>query len=690
MKNSNRLSRYTRMGKRILSVFMIFCMGLSVLPQGTVPLVAEAASSFSGGDGSENTPCQITCEAEGSGEKKALAESKSGDGIMPIADTHDHSGWQEWNDPTSLPDGRTNGSYYLTTDVTINQTWIPKGNITLCLNGHTITHSGSDYDINAAISVDTNRVFNIYDCQDKGAVKTSDRNCIHIAGYGKANIYGGRFNSDDNTHPAIVVVGTVTIENASVYGPGAVNIKSYGTANIYGGRFETTVSEPTIRAQADASLNITGGTFIRDNGGNIIQNQGTLEMSGGIVTGSSSSSNGAVGIVNSGTSAKATIKNVTIDTEGTYIADIGNIDDIDNDPNDPNNPYKGPDKGLRNDNGGTMTVENCDINSSNWAVWNTGGSTIQISGGTFNGQYGIYNKNGKFELSGLPTFTGRTADIYLSNNQKITVAGALGNSAPYSVLTATDPEVGRPVEITDSSETSYNVAARFTAVGDSYIVRKNSSSQLEIAVPATYTITYNAGSYGSGSISSGTKAEGVDFTLTSQTFTRTGYTQTGWSKNSNGSTKDFALGEIYTDDASITLYPYWTAKEYDIIYKDQGGVAFSGTHESGYPTKHTYGTATTLASASKTGYTFGGWYTNSSGTGSAVTSLGATDYTSDITLYAKWTANEYDINYMDQGGVAFSGTHESGTTNTNTIHPKVCDKGRLQFRWLVYGQQLHG
>jgi uncharacterized repeat protein (TIGR02543 family) len=70
-------------------------------------------------------------------------------------------------------------------------------------------------------------------------------------------------------------------------------------------------------------------------------------------------------------------------------------------------------------------------------------------------------------------------------------------------------------------------------------------------------------------------------------------------------------------------------------------VAFSGTHTdtpSAHPTSHTYNTATNLNGATKAGYTFGGWYTTSACTGDPVTSLGATDYTADITLYAKWTA----------------------------------------------------
>ncbi|MBO5102997.1 MAG: InlB B-repeat-containing protein, partial [Clostridia bacterium] len=83
----------------------------------------------------------------------------------------------------------------------------------------------------------------------------------------------------------------------------------------------------------------------------------------------------------------------------------------------------------------------------------------------------------------------------------------------------------------------------------------------------------------------------------------------------------------------------------------------------------TYGT---LPTPTKTGYTFDGWYKSSALTGSAVTS--STTVTTNHTLYAKWTANTYYIEY--NGNNATSGnmsvsTHtydiaKALTTNTYT------------------------
>ena len=113
-----------------------------------------------------------------------------------------------------------------------------------------------------------------------------------------------------------------------------------------------------------------------------------------------------------------------------------------------------------------------------------------------------------------------------------------------------------------------------------------------------------------------------------------GYTFDGWYEGSTQ--KSTATSYSYNQSANTTITAKFTAKQYTITYKDQGGANFSGTHASGYPTTHTYGTETTLKSPSKTGYNFLGWFTNSACTGNPVTTLGATAYTANITLYAQW------------------------------------------------------
>lgn len=117
-----------------------------------------------------------------------------------------------------------------------------------------------------------------------------------------------------------------------------------------------------------------------------------------------------------------------------------------------------------------------------------------------------------------------------------------------------------------------------------------------------------------------------------------------WTSNNASASVASTTSATTTVTASAggyTITANFAGDQYSITYKDQGDVAFSGSHvdsPSSHPTTHTYGAATTLNSATKTGYSFGGWFTTSNcASGTDVTSLGATAYTSNITLYAKWT-----------------------------------------------------
>ena len=80
----------------------------------------------------------------------------------------------------------------------------------------------------------------------------------------------------------------------------------------------------------------------------------------------------------------------------------------------------------------------------------------------------------------------------------------------------------------------------------------------------TYTVTYKPGANGSGTQQTATKTHDVGLVLKDALFTRDGYTQTGWSVSDGGSII-FSCGVVYTANASITLYPYWTGECVDHV-----------------------------------------------------------------------------------------------------------------------------
>lgn len=83
-------------------------------------------------------------------------------------------------------------------------------------------------------------------------------------------------------------------------------------------------------------------------------------------------------------------------------------------------------------------------------------------------------------------------------------------------------------------------------------------------------------------------------------------------------------------------------------------VAYSANGGSGAPGSQTkwHGETLTLSSAkpSRTGYTFAGWNTSSSGTGTNYSAGGSYTGNAAMTLYAKWTANKYTITLNPNGG----------------------------------------
>lgn len=158
-----------------------------------------------------------------------------------------------------------------------------------------------------------------------------------------------------------------------------------------------------------------------------------------------------------------------------------------------------------------------------------------------------------------------------------------------------------------------------------------------------YTVTYSKGTYGLGSNQTANKLHGETLALADKgAFTRTGYTQTAWNTNTDGkSGTSYALKANYTSNQAITLYPTWTANQSTIIWNANGG--------SVAPTSSTYtydGEPVTLPTPTRTGYTFNGWFTASSG-GSKISDVGNTNKpASNKTYYAQWTENTYTVNIV--------------------------------------------
>ena len=117
----------------------------------------------------------------------------------------------------------------------------------------------------------------------------------------------------------------------------------------------------------------------------------------------------------------------------------------------------------------------------------------------------------------------------------------------------------------NASDAKVSSAQRYTVSGISSNLAL--TAKATATVLATYTVTYAPGANGVGSTQTQTKTEGTAITLRGVTFTRDGYVQTGWSLTDGGA-KAYSLGAQYTQDASVTLYPYWQKEAADVTTID--------------------------------------------------------------------------------------------------------------------------
>lgn len=158
-----------------------------------------------------------------------------------------------------------------------------------------------------------------------------------------------------------------------------------------------------------------------------------------------------------------------------------------------------------------------------------------------------------------------------------------------------------------------------------------------------------------------------------ETPTRAGYTLEGYYTTSACATKiadteGNLVGSItvsstpwtnssreWVKGSDATFYANWTAIEYTITYNNMSGAT---NHVSNPATYTAESGAITLQAPTKTGYTFGGWFTDADlAVGhEAGTPAIAAGSTGNKVFYAKWTAKSTTIKLHDNNGDANSGT----------------------------------
>ncbi len=225
-----------------------------------------------------------------------------------------------------------------------------------------------------------------------------------------------------------------------------------------------------------------------------------------------------------------------------------------------------------------------------------------------------------------------------------------------------------------------------TASHDPYVISLNANGGSVSQGSVNANVTFNGWSIASGNctINGNTLTYGSqNSTVNAQwsagkvswfpTPSRTGYTFNGWWTAASGGTRvDTSTG--FT--SSQTLYAHWDANHYTLTaYANGNGASMSG-NVSGSQGSVTVTYDSTdyyqFATATRTGYTFEGFYTGNSKNGTKVFGSNGNctndgtywlnnkwHYTNNLSVYAGWTAHTYTIKFDKNQGYVPTGSIET-------------------------------
>ncbi len=440
-----------------------------------------------------------------------------------------HTGWMVLSsDNTEL----SGGDYYLEGDVNLTATLSISGTVSLCLNGHTLTGTGSS----SVIKIQNGATLNLYDCSEG---KTGS-----ITGGGGLSTDGGGICMARNKTSAISILnmyGGSIKGNTALRGGGVALLGTSGRNNCI---FNFYAGE------------ISGNTATRMNGGGVAVDYGIVNMfDGSKITGNNSEYSGG----------GVSLGHNYFHMYGGEIS--GNT--------------------ARYSGGGIYTTNNDDgggygfIMSGGSIVQNTaekygggiytGTGMVRISGGEITGNTailgggGIYGYTSTFELSGDFDISGNKkgeadSNIFIDSGYNpdvakgISIVGEITGSAPIGISMKTADV------FTNSADTGYNNADQFISEQSGYAVVKNADGQLSLV--QTNTVTFDARG---GTVVPASKSVCKDYTYGEMpTPTRAGYTFDGWYTTATGGSKITSSSTV-SDSGDHTLYAHWTVNIAPVI-----------------------------------------------------------------------------------------------------------------------------
>lgn len=291
-----------------------------------------------------------------------------------------------------------------------------------------------------------------------------------------------------------------------------------------------------------------------------------------------------------------------------------------------------------------------------FAGWNT------LSAGTGTN----YTANGSGSYA-----TNENVDLYpVWTPQPITVTFNSNFGTPTTATQTFIADAAENLDLNSFSHPGYTFMGWATSANGS--VAYSNGQSFTTVIPTTfyakwqvidYTIEYRANGATGIAPTEGTKNVGNTLSLkTISGLARTGYDFMGWS---DGATV-YQPGSTYTVGTTNVIFTaQWQIQTYTITYDDNSATNGSPSRTAD---SFVFGSSAislpTVGTLSRTGYSFAGW--SASLNGSAI--IGNFTTTSDITLYAIWTANTYTVTYNENGA---SGGLDRATDSYTTAQTAI-------------------
>lgn len=621
------------------------------------------------------------------------------------ASATDFTGWTALMDAHS-GQALADGNYYLNNDVTISQTITVSGTVTLDLNGHVLQYK-NDSTKGSVIKVESG-----------GQLTIEDSNTSNLS---------HKFNPNGKLWVLDEASGTETVTGGVITGGTGTDISTFSGTTWYcgGGALIKNGGSLTMRGG-----NIIGCSAECGGGVCIDSEQGQFSMSGGSIAGCVASDIGG-GVFASGTfqmSGQAVIRSCTAESATQFVCGGGVYVN-------GSSSFEMSDTAIiegcqaistssNSSNGGGVYVSSSSSFEMSDEAKIEGCQAISNSSESSKGGGVHLANNTKFTLSGSAVIqnctatnsanpgeaygggvsaacvkeitladSARIADCIAANGSGLYITGSQMYPADYGKLLANggsvdgdvvlgDTEDG-PCTITGSGGTVFN--GKVTVTPGSTIEKGTFND--EVINNGTITGGVFTGTVINGE--DGTIAEGVSIpnlkfivtfdnegTKTTETIakgdkltapttqTKEGYRFGGWYYDNNGGKAKWDF-DTDTVTRAMTLTAKWV-QTYTVAFDTNGGSAVDPV------TVDTGSTVTKPADPTKSGYTFGGWYKDS--TLQTPWDFANGTVTADTTLYAKWTANPPAPSY-DDSDPTYAVSAPAAENGSVTVSPKNASAG---------------